>query len=244
MIILITGANRGLGLSLTREALGRGHMALAACRVLSQDLRALTLSYPDKLRILHMDICDDAAVQAAADEARQITGSVDVIINNAAVLLESKYFSGDPVTDLPLADVERTLQANVMGAIRVTHHFAPLLYQSNSPWLLNITSEGAVLKPGGSHYMAYAISKAALNMYTQKVRNYYLEQKPGWPIRVYMIHPGRMDTLMGVENAQISPDLPARGILDLLEDRPVIPAMDIPFIDYLGRPMPITYIGG
>lgn len=244
MIILITGANRGLGLSLTRESLGRGHTVLAACRALSQELRALTLTYPENLRVLNLDICNDTTVQAAAEEAQQFTSRIDVIINNAAVLLESKFFTGDPVRDMPLADVESTLQVNVMGAIRVTHHFAPLLYESAAPWLLNISSEGAVLKPKGSHYMAYAISKAALNMYTQKICNYYREQKPGWPVRVYMIHPGRMDTLMGVENAQISPDVPACGIMELLEGRSVVSAMDIPFIDYLGRPMPITFIGG
>lgn len=242
MILLITGANRGLGLCLAREALARGHKVLAACRAPSPELEALVAAQPGSLALLSMDVTDDAAVEAAARQAADAFGGVDVIINNAAVLLESKFFTGDPAVDTPLADVEHTLQVNLMGAVRVTHHFAPLWYQSKTPWLLNITSEGAALKPRGSHYMAYSISKYALNMYTQKLRNFYREQRPHWPVRVLMVHPGRMDTVMGVENAQIAPEVPAHGILELLAGSPALPEMDVPFIDYLGRPMPDHYI--
>ena len=75
-------------------------------------------------------------------------------------------------------------------------------------------------------------------MYTQKIRNYLKEEKQEKNIRVFMIHPGRMDTVMGKENAQIPPARSAVGVLDILENRKQIPEMDIPFINYKGEPMP------
>lgn len=242
MKILITGANRGLGLSLTEEALKRGHTVIATCRTESEELCVLATAFPERLDIQPMDVASEASVREAAVRIETTHGSIDALVNNAAVLLESKYFAGDPVVETPLADFETTLDINVMGPIRVTHYFAPLLYRSNAPWLLNVTSEGAALKPAGSHYMAYAISKYALNMYTQKVRNYYHEQKVGCPVRIYIVHPGRMHTLMGVENAQIEPEVPAQGMLDILDGKIQVPPMEIPFIDYLGHPMPDHYI--
>ena len=53
-----------------------------------------------------------------------------------------------------------------------------------------------------------------------------------------MIHPGRMDTIMGKENAQIHPRESAKGLFDILEQKIDIPPMDIPFINYKGEPMP------
>ena len=238
MNILITGANRGLGLSLVQEALQRQHTVLATARTAGAELLALQKQYPQKLWIYQMDVVQEASVVAAAQSIAAAHGTVDVLINNAAVLLESKYYQGDPVADMALCDYEATLNVNVMGVIRTCHYFAPLLYKSACPWLMNITSEGAMLKPMGSHYIAYSISKYALNMYTQKIRNYYKEQRPGWPLHIYMVHPGRMFTDMGVENAQIQPAVPAKGILDILDGNITVEPMDIPFIDYLGKPMP------
>lgn len=241
MNILITGANRGLGLSLAREAVKRGHKALCCCRKPSEELEALRREAPRQVWVYPMDVASTERVREAAERIRSDFQALDVIINNAAVLLETKYFTGDPVTDLPLADLEDTLNVNVLGPIRVLHELMPLCYQSAGPQVLNITSEGARLKPQGSHYLGYSISKYALNMYTQKIRNYFAERRGDKNIRVFMVHPGRMNTVMGVENAQIEPEVPAQGILDIVEGKIQVPEMEIPFIDYLGRPMPDHY---
>jgi NAD(P)-dependent dehydrogenase (short-subunit alcohol dehydrogenase family) len=241
MHILITGANRGLGLCLAREAVRRGHKALCCCRKPSQELEALQREAPERVFLYPMDVASTDSVQEAAKAIRSDFQVLDVIVNNAAVLLETKYFAGDPVTDLPLGDLEYALNVNVMGPIRVLHELMPLCYESGSPQILNITSEGARLKPQGFHYLGYSISKYALNMYTQKIRNYFAEKRGEKHIRIYMVHPGRMNTVMGVENAQIEPEIPAQGIMDIVEGKISVPEMEIPFIDYLGRPMPDHY---
>ncbi|QQO11244.1 SDR family NAD(P)-dependent oxidoreductase [Breznakiella homolactica] len=242
MIILITGANRGLGLCLAAEGLRRGHRIIACCRSPSAELAALTEQYPRELAVLTMDVASEESVQAAAGELAALTDRVDVIINNAAVLLESKYFEGDPLTDLPLADFETTMNVNILGPIRVLHYCAEFLYRSGKPMILNITSEGAALKPAGSHYIAYSVSKYGLNMFTQKIRNYFTEKRGCFPVKIFMVHPGRMNTVMGVENAQIEPEIPAAGILDIIDGITAVPDMTVPFIDYSGNPMPDHYI--
>lgn len=75
-------------------------------------------------------------------------------------------------------------------------------------------------------------------MYTQKIRNFLEEEKKEKHIKTYMVHPGRMDTIMGKENAQIQPEESAQGLYDILSGRTGIPPMDVPFINYKGQPMP------
>lgn len=75
-------------------------------------------------------------------------------------------------------------------------------------------------------------------MYTQKIRNYLAAEKADKNIRIYMVHPGRLDTIMGKENAQIHPQKSAEGLFDILERKTYIPPMDVPFINYRGEPMP------
>lgn len=240
MNLLITGANRGLGLELVKAALKEGFTVLATFRAQAEGLCALREQHPEHLLLYSMDVTSQQSVENASYEIASRIPCVDVIINNAAILPESKYFSGDPVTEVPLAVYEDTLACNVMGPIRVLHYFAPLLYRSKAPLVFNISSEGAMLKPEGYHYPAYSISKYALNMYSQKIKNYF--DSPGSPpVQVYMIHPGRMNTVMGQENAQIEPEIPAKGIISMLIHREKLPDFTIPFIDYEGNRMPDFY---
>ena len=241
MIVLVTGANRGLGLCLAREGLNRGHTLIAACRSVSPELEALKSEYTSALHIVKMDVGQEDSVCRAAEEIKRNFSRVDVVVNNAAILLESKFFAGDPVADLPLPDLEAALNVNVMGPIRVLHYLMPLVYHSEAPQIYNISSEGGKLKPQGSHYIGYSISKYALNMYTQKIRNYFQERRPEKHIRTFMVHPGRMNTVMGVENAQIEPEVPSKGLWDIFESKCPVPDFEIPFIDYMGNRMPDYY---
>ena len=113
-------------------------------------------------------------------------------------------------------------------------HTMAFLYESETPCLINISSEAGHLEPEGSVYPAYSTSKHALNMYTQKMRNYLARDPQKSKVRVFMVHPGRMDTDMGKEFAEILPEVPASGILDIAEGK-INPRLDIPFIDYEGN---------
>lgn len=234
---LITGASRGLGLELVKLGLSSGDMVLAASRGQSEkerDLWQLQAQYPETMIWLKMDVTDENEVAAAAREAGRRVQKLDYIVNNAGVLFESKFDTRDPVQTLDIAMLRKTLEVNAVGPAIVLKYFIPLLYLSDAPSIVSITSEGAALSPKGCRYPAYCVSKSALNMYTQKVRNYLAEKEETQNVKVYMIHPGRMDTEMGVENAQISPAVPAKAIYGLVHSRN-LPETEIPFIDYTGK---------
>ena len=243
MVGLVTGASRGLGYELVKEGLVRGHQMIGACRGGRQgnssgDLLLLKETYGERLLILSMDVTDQQEIWAAAKQVKDRYGYLDFLINNAGVLLEKMNMPGDAVRDLDLEKFRETLEVNVTGQAMVLKSFIDLIYGSKDACIMNISSEAGHLSPQGYNYLAYSVSKHALNMYTQKIRNYLAEEKADKGVRVYMVHPGRMDTVMGRENAQIPPSLPAAGICDILERKKEVGPMDVPFNDYKGEPMP------
>lgn len=242
MIGLVTGANRGLGYELIKEGLQRGHTMIAACRktdtISASDLYRLQEQYSDKIKILSLDVVSEKQAQRAAKEVDEIYGHINFLFNNAGVLFEKNYMPGDCIADLNIANFRETLDVNIIGSAIVLKYFIHLLYKSTEACIMNITSEAGHLETEGYNYLAYGVSKYGANMYTQKIRNYLATEKADKNIRVYMIHPGRMDTVMGKENAQIHPRESAKGLFDILEQKIDIPPMDVPFINYKGEPMP------
>lgn len=238
MKVLITGSNRGLGLELTKEGLHRGHVIIATYRKPGDELRQLKGVYGDNLFMEVMDVSDYSSVKTARENISKSFESIDVIVNNAAVLFETKYFKGDPIVDIDLDKYYETFEVNAFGPVRVLKEFMPLVYKGNDRCIVNISTEGAKLKKEGTHYIGYCSSKIAMNMYTQKIYNYFKSRDDTKDIRVFMIHPGRMFTDMGVENAEIPASIPAKGIWDIIE-RKKDPRLDIPFIDYKGEQMPL-----
>lgn len=242
MICFVTGANRGLGYELIREGLQRGHTMLAACRKTdpqsAADLYVLQEQYGDRLKIIRLDVVCEAQALEAAREVEAQYGHVDFLCNNAGVLFEKMVMPGDAIADLDVDKFRQTLEVNITGTAIVLKYFIGLLYASEDPCIMNITSEAGHLNPNGYNYLAYSVSKHGANMYTQKIRNYLAEEKADHNIRVYMVHPGRMDTIMGKENAQIHPRESAEGLFDILERKRIVAPMDVPFINYKGEPMP------
>lgn len=244
MIGLVTGANRGLGLELVRIGLERGY-DMSACWLGypedDQSLLDLKEKYRQKLTIIKMDVTKENEVREAAKTFSAVYDHLDFIVNNAGVLYESKFDKYDQIKDLDIEMLRKTIDVNTVGPAVVLKHFIPFIYKSDDPCILNITSEAACLEPESYTYLAYGVSKYAANMYTQKIRNYLVSKYGKGKIRIFMIHPGRMMTKMGVENAQISPVESAEGI-HLIIDKTINPELDIPFINYKGEPMPTVAI--
>lgn len=243
MIGLVTGANRGLGYEMIKEGLKRGHTMLACCRAgteekYAKDLLQLKEKYQEKLEILSMDVTNMKMVEETSVRVSGKYGNIDFLVNNAGVLYEKMVMPGDAISDLDVEKFRKTLDVNVTGPAIVLKYFIHLLYESADACIMNITSEAGHLTSEGYNYLAYSVSKHAANMYTQKIRNYLTEEKADKHMRIYMIHPGRMDTIMGKENAQIPPSESAVGLYDILERKTKIPDMEIPFINYKGEPMP------
>jgi NAD(P)-dependent dehydrogenase (short-subunit alcohol dehydrogenase family) len=235
MTYLITGSNRGLGIELVREGARLGYEILAACRTIGEDLPLLAKEYPGLVHIESMDVASTVSVEQAYQRIAGKFKSLNGFINNAAVLYGSKFDPKDPITNINIEETENTFNINVVGVVRVMKYFMPLVYAAEGErCVVNITSEGAVLKETGHHYASYGASKCALNGYTQRMRNYLFTQEDKKDIRVYMIHPGRMQTIMGVENAQIHPSESAKGIWAIINRKNDVYS-SIPFYDYKGN---------
>ena len=210
---LITGANRGLGLELTRQLLARGDRVIATCRQpkRAQVLQQGTSQYGDQLRVVALDVTEDDSVLAARIEIESTVDHLDMLVNNAAILVRTETLANfDP------AVMRRTFDVNVTGVMRVTTHFLDLLSQGREPKLINISSQlGSLqkMRPNWGRY-SYNSSKAALNMVTRMLA--FDLQEIGIAVRVF--HPGWVQTDMGGAHAAVTPRDSAAGILRLAED--------------------------
>ena len=233
--VLITGTGRpyALGFNLVRRYLENGDRVFASIRRPSEALEALQKEYPDQLHILTMDIASTASVNAAAEEAARRTDHIDLIINNATTA------SADTMKELPDFDLDLIAPAvnvGAVGPIRVVKAFLPLLKKSEiGALVVNISSEaGSIGKCYRTFYLDYGTEKAALNMLTMTLRNYF-RNDPN--LNIICLHPGWMRTNPGNTEAPLDPYEHAETLRLLFEtkrhdkDGPV-------FITYSGEAYP------
>jgi NAD(P)-dependent dehydrogenase (short-subunit alcohol dehydrogenase family) len=235
MNILITGAGRGLGLELAKQAVERGHQAVACIRDASapaDGLKALADAHPGSIRIEPLTVESEADAQRLADRLRQDSFVLDAIINNAGVLLGRDQ----KIATLSMDDVRRTFEVNLFGPMTAAKHLIPLLREgkSGADMLINISSEAGSFSGAYGGDYPYALSKLALNMFSKQLN----EEVKLRGIRVLAVHPGWMRTDMGGQAAPLSAEESARGILDMVEGKTAV-RDDLFFVDYAGRPMPI-----
>jgi len=146
MIILITGANRGLGLSLARAAVERGHTVLAGARSLEhrmEQLHELMANAPEQVVPIRLDVQDEDSVREAARQVSEHFGKLDVIVNNAAILLGREH----TIEQVEMNDMIESMDVNLYGPMRVVKHFLPLVRKAGQGCILNISSGSGQLPP-------------------------------------------------------------------------------------------------
>jgi NAD(P)-dependent dehydrogenase (short-subunit alcohol dehydrogenase family) len=159
-VVVVTGANRGLGREVARQCAARGDTVVLGSRDLDAGRRAAREigAVP-----MALDVTDPAGLAAAAQEVERAVGRVDVLVNNAAV----HYDTGQNAVDVDLAVVRQAIETNVLGAWQTTLAFLPLLKSSAHPRVVMVSSEGGSLASMGGGTPAYSVSKAALNALTR-----------------------------------------------------------------------------
>lgn len=212
--VLITGASRGIGLGLAGQLAKRGWRVLAGARHpgSAHALReAAREASPGSIDILTLDVCHDASVQAAREEVAARVGSIDVLINNAGVFPEG---GGETLEQLPLECFEEAFAVNVVGVVRVTRVFLPLLTGSSHPRVVNVSSlAGSIATKEDSRHYCYSASKAALNMVTRAMA---AELRPRG-ITVVAVTPGWVQTEMGGPQAPLTVEESAASLAGTIE---------------------------
>ncbi|MGO4299074.1 SDR family oxidoreductase [Leifsonia sp. RAF41] len=140
-VVLVTGANGGLGQQFVQQALNRGAAKVYAAARTPRDWGN------DRIVPLQLDVTDPTSVRSAADQATDVT----VVVNNAGILRRGSLTEG------PLADIREQMETNLFGAIHITRDFAPAL-KAHGGAVINVASVLSWLAIG----KGYSVSKAAL----------------------------------------------------------------------------------
>jgi NAD(P)-dependent dehydrogenase (short-subunit alcohol dehydrogenase family) len=182
--VLITGAARGLGLSMTRQLLERGCRVAALVRTESGGLRDLQVRHSERLSIHLGDVTDEASLRKLFDDLTPRLGHLDVIINNAVIYLDG---SRPTIESADLSICARTFEVNAVGPLRVVQQGLPLIRKGKRKLIVNVSSEaGSIGDCRRKTEYAYCMSKSALNMGSKLLQN-YLEPEG---IKVLALHPG------------------------------------------------------
>ena len=197
--LLVTGANRGIGLELCRQLKARGDTVLAACRTTSPELDALGVRV-----IAGIDVATDAGAKTLA---QRLEGTkLDVLLNNAGVL------EPDALGQLDMEKLRRQFEINSLGPLRVTQALLPHLHEGSK--VVIVTSlMGSMTDNGSGGYYGYRMSKAAVNAAGVSLARDLAPKK----IAVLLVHPGMVRTDMTGHNG-IEPSESVRGIVARIDE--------------------------
>ncbi|MEZ5999390.1 SDR family NAD(P)-dependent oxidoreductase [Hyphomonas sp.] len=221
--ILITGANRGIGFHLAREALEKGWRVYGSVRTDAQ-ADETTAELGSGFTPLVFDVTDHAAVSTAA---ASLEDPIDILINNAGAI-------GPPDEDQTTLNMDfggfaRTLEINTLAPLAVAQAFLPRIRKSENGRILTVSSQMSWMGYAKSDRIAYRASKAAVNKVMQGLATDLASEG----ITVCLIDPGWVQTDMGGPTANLTPTEVARGIINVADGLTL--ARTGQFIEWTGR---------
>ena len=183
-VVLVTGANRGIGKSIVEEFLqGGARKVYAAARNL-ESLNPLISQYPEQVVPVHIDLNKPETIETAAKLARD----VEIVVNNAGMFKAADLLSAESVTAL-----QTEMEVNVYGLMRVAQAFAPILKVNGGGALVQLNSVASI--KNFANLATYSASKAASYSITQALRDVLKDQGT----RVVSVHPGPIATDMAAD---------------------------------------------
>jgi NAD(P)-dependent dehydrogenase (short-subunit alcohol dehydrogenase family) len=198
-IALVTGANPGLGHEIARQLGRRGLHIYLGCRDLARGEKAAGELVAAGLDVVpvQLDVTSDESVAALAKELDRRHGRLDVLVNNAGVLVSR------PAFEITSTEMKDTYNTNVFGVVRMIHAMLPLLQQSKHPRIVNIASTTASLTLASDPttlfgrtdtIVAYASSKTAVTMLTVQYANAFHRSAAHAHIKINTATPGYVAT--------------------------------------------------
>ena len=236
-IVLITGANKGIGYATARQLGREGHVVLLGARDEERGRKAEANLIGEGLdaRFVRLDVTDLATVEAAAAYIEAEFGRLDILINNAGITRDRPYRP----SELPVAELRAVYETNVFGVVAVTNAMLPLLRRSAAGHIANVSSGLGTIAfltdPDSpfkdySRLLGYNSSKAALNAITL----IYADELRDTPIKVNAVSPGFCATDLNDHRGVLTADeggdhiahqattMPTTGVF-LSEDGGVVP---------------------
>ncbi|MFZ5971379.1 MAG: SDR family NAD(P)-dependent oxidoreductase, partial [Bacteroidota bacterium] len=163
-VILVTGANKGIGFEIVRQLSARGHHVLLAARDPEKGLSAVKQLQAEKLSasFVPLDITQDASIVEAVQQVKTHFDKIDVLMNNAAILLkkDQSLMNGD------WSIIEQTIHADALAQLKVSRAFVPIL-SNGGKIIMTSSGGGSMTDPVGGWSPAYCISKSLLNAITR-----------------------------------------------------------------------------
>jgi len=193
--ILVTGANRGIGLEICKQLLAKNCEVIATARDHEKLTKAFAVEQKDEIHFLEMDVSDPESILRAAETAAKQFPHLDVLINNAGILS-----SRATLTNMKWEDFEKVLATNFYGPLRVIREFLPLLRKSKDARIINISSGMGAWDDLVGNYAPYRMSKHSLNAMTQMLAHELQSEH----ISVNAVCPGWVRTDMGGAGASRS----------------------------------------
>jgi NAD(P)-dependent dehydrogenase (short-subunit alcohol dehydrogenase family) len=207
-VALVTGANKGLGFEMSRQLAQQGLTVIIAARKLEAAKAAATILKNEGLNaeVIVLDINDSNQIQSAAQEIQDRFGKLDVLINNAGVMLDGEWVISN-ASSISVDIIRKTFDTNFFALVEVTQAVLPLILKSESGRIVNMASiEGSLtLHADPSSYIydskpfAYDASKAAVNSFTVHLAH----ELRNTPVKVNSAHPGWVKTELGGDGAMM-----------------------------------------
>jgi NAD(P)-dependent dehydrogenase (short-subunit alcohol dehydrogenase family) len=207
-VALITGANKGLGFEMSRQLGQHGLTILIAARNRhAAEAAATTLQNEGlKAKAIALDITDTTQIQSAVQEIGDQFGKLDVLINNAGVMLDGEWLISN-ASSVSVDMIRQTFNTNFFALVELTQGLLPLILKSPNGRIVNMSStEGSLTlhaDPNSPIYdskpFAYDASKAAVNSFTVHLAH----ELRNTPVKVNSAHPGWVKTELGGEGAMM-----------------------------------------
>ena len=229
--VLVTGANRGIGLEFCRQLLAAGDHVIATCRQPGKATALNTLAgeYPGRLHVLPLDVAQPKSRAELVRELPLVLGDdarIDLLVNNAGVL-----HSGERFGHLDQAVLEDSLRINAIGPSLLSEAVAPLL--ADGARIANLSSVmGSITRQGAFRSPSYGASKAAQNLLNAQLAHALAARD----IRVLSLHPGWVQTDMGGTGAEVTPAASVARLLEVIDA--ATPAQSGSFLDWRGQTVP------
>lgn len=198
--VLVTGANRGIGLEFCKQLQARGDEVVAVCRQASKELQ--------KLGVTVLDGIDVSQVEDVARLQHQLAGTrLDVIINNAGILVRDSLENPD------FEGIAKQFEVNAMAPLRVSTALLDNL-SSGSKIVVITSSMGSITENTSGGYYGYRMSKVAVNM-AMKSLGVDLADRG---IAVFVLHPGYVATDMTSHQGPVSTTESVQGLLARIDE--------------------------